>query len=616
MPSFLDRIKGFINPKAESAPKPQASTLYGGMGTSQFESAKLSRRRGYIWTPAPQDFRKEMMVGDRLEMLRKSRYLEKNSGFYREFIHSMCGYAVSNGIGTQVNTDDEEYNKESEEYIKEWSYQCEITGRFCFEEVQSIVCKAIDRDGEIFIIFTRDDEGRGKIQLIESHRVGNATANVDGLVDGILYDPVGRIISYRVIEDDGSFRDIPAQSCIHVFDPEQISQTRGYPTMQHAINHIYDEMELIAMEKQAIKDQSDITRVFVKANPSEDAGDYPDLGEANYEDANVTEFKRNFGGKSMVVDQGEKLEHLESKRPNSTFTGFLEHLRRDSSQGAMPYEFIADPSKIGGASVRLVVAKADRIFQHRQNILINRFIRPVITYIIADAINRGELEEVDNWNKFTFTTPCRVTVDAGRQSDQERSDIEFGLGTLADSYAARGMDVRAELERKAKETKMINEIAAKYGVDPTSIYKLASGIKATMAPNPFDPAGGAMPAGVPAPANGKTDATGNVEGENKPPFGVPTPNPQFPIEDEEETEEAEEIEEGEEAEAESEEEVEGEEVEEVVEGEEVIVGDEPKEKNEYEEEAQDVPSKSDVDVEPIQTDRGIDEPNSQPRKRK
>ena len=578
MPSFLDRLKGFINPKAESAPKPQASTLYGGMGTSQFESAKLSRRRGYIWTPAPQDFRKEMMVGDRLEMLRKSRYLEKNSGFYREFIHSMCGYAVSNGIGTQVNTDDEEHNEEAEEYIKEWSYRCEVTGRFCFEEVQSIVCKAMDRDGEIFIIFTRDDEGRACIQLIESHRVGNATANVDGLVDGILYDPVGRVISYRVIEDDGSFRDIPAQSCIHVFDPEQISQTRGYPTMQHAINHIYDEMELIAMEKQAIKDQSDITRVFVKANPSEDAGDYPDLGEANYEDANVTEFKRNFGGKSMVVDQGEKLEHLESKRPNSTFTGFLEHLRRDSSQGAMPYEFIADPSKIGGASVRLVVAKADRIFQHRQNILINRFIRPVMTYIIADAINRGELEEVDDWNAFTFTTPCRVTVDAGRQSDQERSDIEFGLGTLGDSYAARGMDVREELKRKAKEMKMINEIATEYGIDPTSIYKLAAGLKATLAPSPFDPAGGAMPAGVPAPANGETDAEGNVEGENEPPLAVPTPKQEFPI-----------------GEAEDEE-------------------SEPEEA--YEKESQDVPSKSDVDVEPIQTDRGIDEPNSQPRKRK
>lgn len=584
MASLIDRLKGLFQPTANSTPKPQASNLYGGMGTSQFESAKLSRRRGYIWTPAPQDFRKEMLVGDRLEMLRKSRYLEKNSGFYREFIHSMCGYAVGSGIGVQFNTDDEEYNEEGEEYIKEWACRCEITGRFCLEEVQAIVCKALDRDGEIFIIFTRDDDGRASIQLIESHRVGNATANVDGLVDGIRYDAVGRVLSYRVIEDDGSFRDIDAQSCVHVFDPEQVSQTRGYPTMQHAINHIYDEMELLAMEKQAIKDQSDITRVFVKSNPSEDAGDYPDLGEANYEDQTITEFKRNFGGKAMVVDQGEKLEHLESKRPNSTFTGFLEHLRRDSSQGAMPYEFIADPSKIGGASVRLIVAKADRIFQHRQDILINRFLRPVITYIIADAIDRGELIEVDDWNKFTFTTPCRITVDAGRQGDQERADIEFGLGTLGDSYAARGMDVRAELKRKAKETKMINDIAAEYGIDPTALYKLASGIKATMAPNPFDPNGGATPAGVPAPASQETDAEGKPEGENDGIIPPPQPQPQGIIEDEE----------SDDAEVEEE---------------------EPMGEEEYEEEAQDVKEKSSVDVEPIQTDRPLDEQNRKPRQR-
>ena len=61
-------------------------------------------------------------------------------------------------------------------------------------------------------------------------------------------------------------------------------------------------------------------------------------------------------------------------------TGFLEHLRRDSALGVLPFEFTADSSKIGGAGVRLVVAKADRRFSYRQMILIQRLIRPATNY--------------------------------------------------------------------------------------------------------------------------------------------------------------------------------------------------------------------------------------------
>jgi len=547
MASLFDRLRSLIaGPRigAESSgPKVQATTAYGGMGTSLFESAKLSRRRGYIWTPAPQDFRKEMLVGDRLEMLRKSRYLEKNSGFYREYIKSMCLYAVGGGILPQINTDDSAYNEAVEDYLRTWMKKCEITGRYNFAELTALICKAMDRDGEIFVLLIKDETGRAVLQVIESHRVGNATANVDRLNDGIQYDAYGRIVSYRIIEDDGNFIDLAADAVLHIYDPEQVSGCRGYPPLQHAINHLYDEMELLAMEKQAIKDQSDITRIFRKSNPMEDASDYPDLGHADYDDTNTAiQFQRNFGGKSMVINQGEELQHLESKRPNSTFTGFLEHLRRDSSQGAMPYEFIADPSKIGGASVRLVVAKADRCFQHRQNILIHRFLEPVLNYIIADAIDRGELPDHPQWHKMTFTTPCRVTVDAGRMSDQERSDIEFGLGTLSDSYAARGMDAREEIVRKAKELQMINEVAKEHGIDPTSLDKLASGLKATMANPPIDQsknvtvnAGNGGGAG--APPFGKTDAEGEQEGEEH--EASETPDEEAAEEQEEEVDEEE-----------------------------------------------------------------------------
>ena len=40
------------------------------------------------------------------------------------------------------------------------------------------------------------------------------------------------------------------------------SAVRNAPTLQHSINHLLDEMELIALEKHAVKDNCDISRVL------------------------------------------------------------------------------------------------------------------------------------------------------------------------------------------------------------------------------------------------------------------------------------------------------------------------------------------------------------------
>ncbi len=90
----------------------------------------------------------------------------------------------------------------------------------------------------------------------------------------------------------------------------------------------------------------------------------------------------------------------------------------------IPFEFAADSSKVGGAGVRLVVAKADRRFSFRQMILETRLIKPVWAYVIGDAISRGSLPPIPGWWKISTVPPKRVTVDAGREAQQNRSDVE------------------------------------------------------------------------------------------------------------------------------------------------------------------------------------------------
>ena len=231
-----------------------------------------------------------------------------------------------------------------------------------------------------------------------------------------------------------------------------------------------DEMELLALEKHAVKANADIARVLTSSNPEVDDSDFSIGTTPRNEGSDVGYIQKILGGKVVRVAQGESITPYESNRPSPTFTGFLEHLHRDSSLGILPYEFAADSSKIGGAGVRLIVAKADRKFNHRQDLLIERFLRPIWLYVIGHAISTGKLSAVENWTEVNFVTPRRVTVDAGREAQQNREDIKQGLKTLTDHYAELGMDINEEIENRAREMALIRDTAARYNINPKDLF--------------------------------------------------------------------------------------------------------------------------------------------------
>lgn len=444
--------------------------------SSAYDNAQNSPRRGPIPGASPRDIRKDLSASTRRELVRRSRYLYRNSGFVREIVSSMAIYSTGDGIRPQAQSPDPEWNRRAEAYFRNWSARCEATGRFSFEECQGLVCRGLDIDGEYFVMKTRDGLGLPALQLIETHRIGGDEFSTS-LFDGVVLSSSGTPISYRLIEDGGT-RDVPASHILHIFEPEHASSVRNAPTIQHSINHVLDEMELLALEKHAVKDNADITRVLRnEAGQLDEGSDFEfraasDLSEP--ETSNPADLQTVVGGKVIALRPNESIESFESKRPSPTFTGFLEHLRRDSALGILPFEFAADSSKIGGAGVRLVVAKADRRFSFRQMILIQRLIRPVWFYVIGDAIHRGELEAAPNWWHISCVTPRRVTTDAGREAQQNREDVVMGLKTISDHYEELGADFGEEIERRARDVRMILDAAKKHGVPVELLWKPAT----------------------------------------------------------------------------------------------------------------------------------------------
>lgn len=451
--------------RKDTLPKPQAS--YG-----DWQSVGTTYARRAIYGQQPQDLRRDLKPYDRLAMVKKCRWAERNSGLFRQIVGDIVLYTVGpDGIRPQSHAEDAEKAKRYEEYFHEKTKRLDVTNRFSFYQCQSVLLRAMVRDGDAFAAKVRNGAGQAKVQLIEAHRVADDPnkAVPEGQWDGVGFGPFGELRYFNVIRSDGSSRQILANAMMHIVDHEYASGARGVPLLQHSINSIQDEMEILALEKIAVKDNSDVTRVIKKAGGTIDGDMAAEMGasaSASYEN-----MANQMGGKLIALEPGEDFQSFSSNRPNPTFQGFLAALEKDVSMGILPYEFVNDPSKIGGASVRLITAKAARVFGKYQTILIDSFCIPTWGYIIGQGIAAGEIPDDPKWNVTSWTTPKSVTVDAGREAAQDRADVELGLMSMSELYSQRGLDFRTEMEKRAQDMKYIAELANKYGLPVEMLYK-------------------------------------------------------------------------------------------------------------------------------------------------
>ena len=450
--------------------KPQAAVMdtqgsgFGG-SYSGWQSTMFSNARRAIFGQAPGDLRQDLTPWNRMAMIRKCRWAERNSGLFKQILADMVLYTVGDGIKAQSHASTPEMQERYEAYFAERSKRIDITNRFSFYQAQAILLRGMIRDGDSFAAKVRNAQGEAKLQLMEAHMVGDPLDEgvvIPGIHDGIVYGPFGEFNAVAVHKSDGGTRQILAQSIMHIVDHEYASGCRGVPLLQHSINSIQDEMEILALEKQAVKDNGDVVRTIQKQGGVLDQDTANELGALNT--PSYTSIANTMGGKLLVLDQGESLSSHTSTRPNSTFTGFIAALERDITMGVLPFEFVSDPSKLGGASIRLVTAKASRVFGKYQNTIIETFCLPTWGYIIGEGIANGDLPDDPDWARVSWTTPKSVTVDAGRDAANDRNDVEMGLLSMSELYAQRGLDFRTEMAKRAADMVHIQDLAKEYGI--------------------------------------------------------------------------------------------------------------------------------------------------------
>jgi lambda family phage portal protein len=444
-----------------------------------FEGASRTRNRTQSNTGST-DSRADVSRLTRTEITGAARWLFNNEGVLRGICWDMARYSVgAHGLRPQSMSGNPEFDAAAEDYWWAWCKVADASGKFHFSLIQLLLSVSMDRDGDVGIKLSKSASGFPQVQLIESHRIGSpADKESEGWFDGVRLNDVGRPVAYRVYTRGNTTRtdlensvEVPANDFILLYDPQRTDQTRGLSAFAHGLLHIHDKKDILGFEKSAVKVNSAWPAVLKKKGGSVDAADWNAEGQSSKDSATKLSLAQITEGQMPVIDGDEELIQWLQSRPGVTFSGFLDYLIREVNVGlGLPVEFTWDPSKLGGTSQRFVLAKAQRRFEERQQLLISRVLNRLWFWVISVGIQRGDLvlpAGAKHWN-VRWQAPSELTVDAGRDAKADREDVLAGLMSRSEHYGRRGLDWEEAHDQIEKEAEDIltraQALAKKFGV--------------------------------------------------------------------------------------------------------------------------------------------------------
>jgi hypothetical protein len=466
-------------------------------------------------------------------------------------ILEQANLAVSSFIAQHTGSN-KDWGLMAESALSDWHKIMDIAGwPYDYDSyLQSLVLAPII-EGETFTLLTETPEEYPLIQTIPVHRVGSrlsaaitATVRFEGtsmwidgilvddnrpypaagviefearLIDGVIVDDYSRAIAYRVYEDNfasGTYVDIPSRNFFPAFVPIATGQVRGFSMLASSAFDFEDMHEWKRFEMLAQKTLSTRTLIETNETGDEDSAKSIIKTAATFDaDGNKTDLdvQKLFGGtiQYLKAKTGSKLEAFGYDRPGPNSREFLNTTLRDAFRGTeWDMFFSLDPSKIGGASMRVVVEKINAVLNKRRR-LVAKCCRRVDGYAIAKFMKLGVLPWNDEWHKWEYQGPGEVTADKKYDSDVDIQEIGQGIGTRKRACAVRGLyleevDKQREIEADS-DLAAAGRLAKKHGISiQEALAVLRPPTSSTSTISVADePVGGAEPEPAPAVASAK-----------------------------------------------------------------------------------------------------------------
>lgn len=406
----------------------------------------------------------------RKSMVDLGRWLFANVAALRGGILEMANYAASSWI-PQFYGEDKAWGNLAEEWLYEHDKICDIRGwPYTMATYRRNLVISVIRDGDLFTLLTETNSGYPVIQPLGCHRIGGKETDfIDGgeydgspFNDGVIKDDWGRVQAYRIInpeKPDTEFRDVAASDGFLSFIPENTDQDRGFSALASAIFDWQDISESRTFELLAQKVAASIALIEENESGEVDSSKAivgaPSYGTSGAVTGPASETLE--GGMIRYFRSGlnQKLSAFSYDRPGANSQEFEQRVIRAAFAGmGWSYDFSLDPTKAGGAQMRVVVEKINRTVDHIQQFVLLPALRRIDGWRISKAIKLGLIPPSKEWYKWDYQGPAKLTADKKYDSDVDVQELRAGTTTLSNVTAKRGAyweDVRKQNELEAKD---------------------------------------------------------------------------------------------------------------------------------------------------------------------
>jgi capsid protein len=443
----------------------RANTLFQGSETS-------SDRKSL--TLLDKDVHRNITEYGRRILMTAGRWLYANSPPITGVVDEQSALATE-GMQVQFYGRDQGWGDAATEALDEWGRICDVAGwPYDFSEWLRIQVAAQLHSGDVATVLTENDDGYPLIQIIEAHRIRTRLSeNVviggpyDGasVVDGVIVDRLRRPIAYRIADDNGNpIADVSTRDCLLTFQPRWGSQLRGFPELAMGIFDMQDLRESRNFELLAQKAAS--AWALIEENESGSA----DTAKSVIKTA-VTRDSTSLQKSASMVEKLEggairyfksgsnsKLQAFSYDRPGANVMQYQEQVLRDVFAGlGWSHYFTLDPSKVGGASMRIIVERINRTIRVKQR-LAAKAARRVHGYAVAKLMKLGLLPWNDDWFKWEYQFPAEITADKKYDSDVSVQEIAAGISTLSRECSKRGMYWEDVQDQRKREQERAAEI--------------------------------------------------------------------------------------------------------------------------------------------------------------
>jgi capsid protein len=472
-------------------------------------------------------------------LLSTGRMLFENFGVVKGAVQEAARHSVGTFI-PQFFGQNEAWGRMAQEWLDENDKWIDLKGwPYTYDNFKRQLVISVIRDGELGTILTQDAQGNPKIQVMGSHRIGSrineyvviypkgnvlkdgsVIAPGDGrvmgniawdgmaIIDGVIVDDFGTPQAYRITGDIPSnysqWRDISTNDFVISFLPDYPESVRGFSMLGVAAFDMLDVSESSKRElfaqlinaSQSLQIYNETGDVDLAKSIITDSTTTPDtvtgaatgLPKELVQPGQINYFK---------AGSGQKLESFSNERPSVNVMNFqAETLRRALSGFGWSTDFSLDPSKVGGAQMRIVIEKINARILEFQNLLVGPTCARVDAWRCAKAIKAGRLPFDPEWYKWGYQGPPELTADEKYSSDVAIQEFRGGPLTMKKWAGRNGDQWKDAIRQKVAERKFLEDECKKQGVLPDDVLLMTP--NGTSAAD-MDPGTSADPAAKPKP---------------------------------------------------------------------------------------------------------------------